>query len=129
MNSPVRCGIADSPLLRERLALLGLPEAWLAEQADISDSPPEGVQAVLEWQQDRLQLRPLDKTLGSPVAVDFLHGKTGFRMQRFAHEMVVKAVMGRRQEPLKVVDASAALLSRLTRPLTVSLPAVPGMMS
>lgn len=99
--------LADSPALRERLGELGLPDSLFSGH----DCPADmaGVQAVLEWQDGRLQLRPQDKGLGTPIAVDFLSGKTGFRAQRFAHEMIVKAVAGRSREPLTVVDATAGL--------------------
>lgn len=104
--NPTWC-LADSPGLRMRLADLGLPGSLFA---GYECAPSQaGVQAVLEWQEDRIQLRPLDKALGAPIAVDFLGGKTGFRAQRFAHEMIVKAVGGRAREPLTVVDATAGL--------------------
>ncbi|HVK98995.1 MAG TPA: class I SAM-dependent methyltransferase, partial [Dongiaceae bacterium] len=50
-----------------------------------------------------------DRELGHPIRVDFLHGKTGFRSQRFQHEMIVKAVAGRSRDPLTVLDCTAGL--------------------
>src|SRR5690606_37880113 len=101
--------IADTPPIRERLAQLGLPDTLYASHWRLPGNVEEAVQAVLEWHQGQIQLRPLEKELGNPIAVDFLHGKTGFRAQRFAHEMIVKAVAGRSRDPLTVVDATAGL--------------------
>lgn len=109
MNFPLSWSIADSPELRERLAELALPEALYDRHWRQPGSVEDAVQAVLEWHQGQIQLRPLDKELGNPISVDFLHGKTGFRAQRFAHEMIVKAVAGRSRDPLTVVDATAGL--------------------
>lgn len=69
----------------------------------------EDMNAVLEYRDGLVQLRPLDKSLGNSVVVDFSHGKTGFRSQRAQHEMIVKAVVGRSKEPLSVIDATAGL--------------------
>lgn len=109
MNPAITWCIADSAPLRERLTQLALPATLFADHWQSGAEPAESVQAVLEWQDDHIQLRPLAKELGNPIAVDFLHGKTGFRAQRFAHEMIVKAVAGRSREPLTVVDATAGL--------------------
>lgn len=99
----------DHPDFRERTRQLHLPPAcldghWSGQVQDQSD-----LKAVLEWRDGLVQLRPLDKELGNPVVVDFVHGKTGFRFLRAQHEMIVKAVTGRSKDPLSVVDATAGL--------------------
>ena len=99
----------DQPDFRTRIRQLNLPAAcldghWSSQVSDQSD-----LKAVLEWRDGVVQLRPLDKALGNPVMVDFIHGKTGFRFLRASHEMVVKAVAGRSKEPLSVIDATAGL--------------------
>jgi len=99
----------DNPEFRQRLKQLGIPAHcldgyWSGQNADLT-----GVSAVLEWRDGVIQLRPLERELGNPVLVDFIHGKTGFRFLRAQHEMVVKAVAGRSKEPLRVVDATAGL--------------------
>lgn len=109
MNAPQSWVVLDSPSLRARLQQLALPEDllqghWVADESAAADAV-----AVLECHDGAIQLRPRDKAVGSPVLVDFLHGKTGFRAQRFSHEMIVKAVAGRSKEPLTVVDATAGL--------------------
>lgn len=109
MNTPQSWVVIDNPSLRARLQQLGLPSHlldghWVNDEADAADAV-----AALELADDAIQLRPFDKAVGSPVRVDFLHGKTGFRAQRFSHEMIVKAVAGRSKEPLTVVDATAGL--------------------
>ncbi len=103
--------VIDQPELRERLAHLGISPhmfegRWSSEQGS---ETVVGVVAVLEWRVGCLQLRPLDKSLGNPIQVDFLSGKTGFRSQRASHEMIVKAVAGRAKGPLQVWDMSAGL--------------------
>lgn len=109
MNELSHWCVADSPQMRAQLNLLDLPAGLFDGHWQAGSDLPQDIQAVLEWQQDQIQLRPLDKTLGNPLVVDFLHGKTGFRAQRFAHEMIVKAVTGRSREPLAVLDATAGL--------------------
>lgn len=99
----------DQPDFRTRIRQLNLPAAcldghWSSQVADQLE-----LKAVLEWRDGVVQLRPLDKGLGNPVMVDFIHGKTGFRFLRASHEMVVKAVAGRSKEPLTVIDATAGL--------------------
>lgn len=99
----------DQPDFRTRVRQLNLPVAcldghWSSQVSDQSD-----LKAVLEWRDGVVQLRPLDKALGNPVLVDFIHGKTGFRFLRASHEMVVKAVAGRSKEPLTVIDTTAGL--------------------
>lgn len=109
MNALQSWVVLDGLPLRARLQQLGLPlhlldGHWVNDEADAADAV-----AALEFADNAIQLRPFDKTVGSPVLVDFLHGKTGFRAQRFSHEMIVKAVAGRSKEPLTVVDATAGL--------------------
>lgn len=105
--SPSTWVALDQPDLRQQLARLALPPALLDERwAAVA---PAGVAAVLEWQAGCVQLRSTDRELGHPLRVDFLHGKTGYRSQRFQHEMIVKAVAGRSREPLQVVDCTAGL--------------------
>ncbi|MAR91111.1 MAG: hypothetical protein CML06_09570 [Pseudomonadales bacterium] len=101
--------VVDQPQLRQRLRQLGLDEAlfagyWSGEQS--GDAEP---QAVLEYRDGVLQLRPLDRRWGHPLVVDFGQGRSGFRMARAHHEMLVKAVTGRARDPLRVVDATAGL--------------------
>lgn len=109
MNSPLSWCVADSADLRERLAQLALPESLFEGHWLVDGEGEDARMAVLEWHEGHIQLRPTARDLGNPVAVDFLHGKAAFRTQRFAHEMVVKAVAGRSHDPLRVVDATAGL--------------------
>lgn len=100
----------DQPTLRQRLQQLGIaPDVlqghWYADAPDDA----AGLAAILEWHDDGIQLRATDRELGNPIRVDFLHGKTGFRSQRFQHEMIVKAVTGRSRDPLSVLDCTAGL--------------------
>lgn len=110
MNQPPATWVAcDSVEIRARLAQLPVPMHWLdGHWVSVADDTGNA-QAVLELCDDAIRLRPLDKALGNAVVVDFLHGKTGFRAQRYTHEMIVKAVAGRSKEPLSVVDATAGL--------------------
>lgn len=99
----------DRPEFRERVKQLSLPESilqpfWTDAGIDYSSRV-----AALEWGEGVIQLRALDSALGSPVFVEFTRGKSGFRSQRAAHEMIVKAVVGRSKAPLSVVDVTAGL--------------------
>lgn len=98
----------DQPELRARLPQLGLAPDLLSGRWSATDDAAE-VEAVLEWHEGAIQLRPTDREVGLPIQVDFLHGKTGFRSQRFQHEMIVKAVAGRSKEALSVLDCTAGL--------------------
>ncbi len=100
--------VHDTTELRERLQVLGLPAALLDNHWHVPEVADDSVR-IVELSDDQIQLRSSDRDLGRPVMVDFLHGKTGFRAQRFAHEMIVKAVAGRGKDPLSVVDATAGL--------------------
>ena len=97
----------DAPGLRQRLLEIGLDEVLLQPYWR-QQSEPE-TEAILEWHDGMIQLRPLAADLGNPVRVDFLHGKTGFRALRFQHEMIVKAVAGRSKDPMTVLDVTAGL--------------------
>ncbi|MEE2731359.1 MAG: class I SAM-dependent methyltransferase [Pseudomonadota bacterium] len=99
----------DQPEFRSRVRQLGLPAVCLDGYWSSQVADQAGLTAVLEWRDGLVQLRPLDKSLGNPVVVDFIHGKTGFRFLRAQHEMIVKAVAGRSKEPLTVIDATAGL--------------------
>ena len=99
----------DHPDFRTRLRQLELPLNCLDGFWSTESELTAEVSAVLEYRDGCVQLRPLDKALGNPVTVDFIHGKTGFRFLRASHEMVVKAVAGRSKEPLTVFDATAGL--------------------
>ncbi len=98
----------DQPELRARLQQLGIAPDLLCGHWSATDDAAE-VEAVLEWQDGAIQLRPAEREVGLPIQVDFLHGKTGFRSQRFQHEMIVKAVAGRSKETLSVLDCTAGL--------------------
>lgn len=99
----------DQPDFRDRVRQLHLPLACLDGHWSSQGQDQAGLKAVLEWRDGVVQLRPLDKELGNPVTVDFIHGKTGFRFMRAQHEMIVKAVAGRSKDPLRVMDATAGL--------------------
>lgn len=99
----------DQPEFRERVRQLHLPAACLDGHWSSQVTNQDDLKAVLEWRDGVVQIRPLDKALGNPVLVDFIHGKTGFRFLRALHEMIVKAVTGRSKDPLTVVDATAGL--------------------
>lgn len=99
----------DQPEFRERVRQLHLPAACLDGHWSSQVRNQDDLKAVLEWRDGVVQIRPLDKALGNPVLVDFIHGKTGFRFLRAQHEMIVKAVAGRSKDPLTVVDATAGL--------------------
>lgn len=99
----------DHPEIRQRIKQLGLPVSHFDEYWSQEGVQEEELKAVLEWREGQIQLRSLNPELGLPIAVDFLHGKTGFRFQRAQHEMIVKAVAGRSKDRLTVVDATAGL--------------------
>ena len=99
----------DHPDFRARVRQIGLPASCLDGYWSSESEHCAPLKAVLEYRDGIVQLRPLDKALGNPVAVDFIHGKTGFRFLRASHEMVVKAVAGRSKEPLSVFDVTAGL--------------------
>jgi 16S rRNA (guanine1516-N2)-methyltransferase len=99
----------DQADFRDRLKQLQITPSCLDGHWSSQVSEPADLKAVLEWRDGVIQLRPLQKELGNPVTVDFIHGKTGFRFLRANHEMIVKAVSGRSKEPLSVVDATAGL--------------------
>ena len=99
----------DHPDFRTRLRQLELPLNCLDGFWSTESELTAEMSAVLEYRDGCVQLRPLDKALGNPVTVDFIHGKTGFRFLRASHEMVVKEVAGRSKEPLTVFDATAGL--------------------
>jgi len=99
----------DHPDFRNRVRQLGLPATCLDGAWSSESELSAQLKAVLEYRDGVVQLRPLDKALGNPVSVDFIHGKTGFRFLRASHEMVVKAVAGRSKEPLCVFDVTAGL--------------------
>lgn len=109
MMQPDSWCVLDTPALRHRLQALAISESLFDGHWRADDAIDPALSAVLELQDDQIGLRPLDRELGGAVTVDFLHGKTGFRAQRFAHEMIVKAVAGRSKDSLRVVDATAGL--------------------
>ncbi len=99
----------DQPEFRLRLKQLGFPAQLFDPFWSRDREREESLKAVLEWRDGKIQLRSMDASLGLPIEVDFLHGKTGFRFQRAQHEMVVKAVAGRSKERFLVLDATAGL--------------------
>src|SRR3990167_3968821 len=110
MTESVPAWIAlDQPALRQRLQQLGIASEVLQGHWYADVPAAAGLAAILEWHDDGIQLRATDRELGNPIRVDFLHGKTGFRSQRFQHEKIVEAVTGRSRDPLSVLDCTAGL--------------------
>ena len=82
----------------QRLIALGCGEFFLpcdaVDNAESLNAHSAGYVLLLE--NDRIQLAPRDKTMGSPVVVDFSSGTIGFRgRQNVRQELLVKAVFGR----------------------------------
>lgn len=64
---------------------------------------------ALQYQADGLQLQPLGAAASGPVWVDFVSGKAAHRRQFGGAELLLRAVRGRQQKPLTVLDATAGL--------------------
>lgn len=90
--------------------------SWLINLAEqqgfsIGDTVPEKAELVLEFKDDRLQLREASEPGSTGVKVDFLSGQSQYRRQHGggAKESIAKAIGIKRNQPFTVLDATPGL--------------------
>lgn len=94
--------------LAEHLSRLPIPAAWWqAADTTYADLSAAGLRLVSI--DGCLSLASEDASLGKPLVIDWVNGKTGYRLQRFQHEAILKAVSGRKPHPRRVIDATTGL--------------------
>lgn len=94
--------------LAEHLARLPIPAAWWrAAESTQADLSAAGLRLISV--DGCLALASEDATLGKPLVIDWINGKTGYRLQRFQHEAILKAVTGRKSHSRRIIDATTGL--------------------